>query len=125
MKNILLFPTLIVLGLSITTSELANSADDFETASTAACEKFKSCAMAEMAGQEGITPQMKQMLEGMIAGVCDNMMNMGQVEQFNDLREPATACMNSMARLSCKQLDGDVETDECKTFEKLAKQYRN
>ena len=102
----------------------AGSASDFEKAAKLACDKFKSCAMAQMGDQEGMTPEMQQMIEGMVSGMCDNIMSLDQIPQFDDLYTAAAACMNSMAALSCSQLDDDVKTNECDKYESMAKQYQ-
>lgn len=109
--------------LFVSASANANSAQDFEQASKSACEKLKSCAMAEMVQEEGITPEMRKMIQGMVDGLCENIMSFEQIEPFDDLYQPATACMNSMAALSCSQIEDDVKTNECDEFEAIAKKY--
>lgn len=101
----------------------ALSSDALHQASKAACEKFKACALQEMAGSPDITPQMKQMLEGMIAGVCDSLMDYSDIKGQHELYQPAADCLNSMAQLSCEQLNDDITTPACAEYERRAEQY--
>ncbi|WP_100656951.1 hypothetical protein [Alteromonas flava] len=115
------FLTVTILLCLAATGTQAN--DALHQASKAACEKFKACALQEMAGSPDITPQMKQMLEGMIAGVCDSLMDYSDIKGQHELYQPAADCLNSMAQLSCEQLNDDITTPACAEYERRAEQY--
>lgn len=88
----------------------------------AACEKLKKCALQEVESQD-IPPEMRQMVENMAASMCTNLIAFSQVEPYKELYVPAAQCMQSLADKSCTEMQDDVETPECKNYEKLAKKY--
>lgn len=111
---------LAVLGVSLS----VNASSELERASLAACEKMKACTIESLSGQEGITPQMRQMVEGMVAGICENMMDFTEVNAYQELHKPAAACLQSIANSSCTSLENDVQTPECEKLDKLTDQYQ-
>ena len=101
----------------------AAGADDLVSASNDMCEKVKACALAEVA-ESDMTPEMRQMMEPMLAGMCDQMrQGVNEVPTNHQLYQPAVACMRSMAGLSCAEFrGGEVETPECLKYRELADQ---
>jgi len=111
----------LVLGLVLT---MPVRSDDLTTAAMDLCEKVKSCAMAQMA-EEDITPEMREMMQPMLDNMCESVQSsMGDVPTGHALYGPALACMRSMEKVSCQQMqnpDG-MKTPECDKYEKLARE---
>lgn len=104
---------------------LPAAAQDFEKASLALCEKVKSCALQQM-GEKEITPEMRQMLEPMFRTMCDSARQyIKDVPTGHEMYPVAVACMNSMAKLSCAQMENldEQPTPECAKYEAMAKKY--
>ncbi|MBT0587349.1 hypothetical protein [Alteromonas oceanisediminis] len=112
-----------LLSLSFVLLSAGATAQSFEQATVAVCDKMKTCALKQMGQEEDLTPQMRQMIEGMIAGMCDNVMDFSQIETHAELHKPAAACLQSMAALSCEELEEDVSTTECEAYEDVAEDY--
>lgn len=111
----------IVLGLVVT---LPVRADELAAEATKLCEKVKSCAMAQIA-EEDVTPEMRQMMQPMLDGMCDDMRSsMDEIPTGDQLYKPALACMRSMQTLSCAAMQDEesMKTPACETYEKLRKQ---
>ncbi|MDM7860478.1 hypothetical protein QTP81_07705 [Alteromonas sp. ASW11-36] len=120
------FATVSVALLTTITLSLPTQANTYEKlakASAAACENFKACALQEIEGDASITPEMRQMVEGMVSGVCENMIGFTQADQHESLHEPAIACLNSMANLSCSELQDGGETAACQELNQLLENY--
>jgi hypothetical protein len=102
------------------------SADTIEQQSLQLCEKIKSCALAELEGQD-MSADMKSMVLSSMDGMCQAMateFSNENVKEYEDLRKQATACMVSLSSLSCPQLmDGATDTPECVALEKSAAKY--
>lgn len=99
-------------------------ADELGDAAQALCEKVKSCAMAQMDGQE-ITPETRQMMQPMLDGMCAQVRGkVGEVPAGHPLYKPAVACMQSMNSLTCETMqDADqAVTPACEEYEKLARE---
>ena len=101
----------------------AQASDNLERASMAACEKMKACTLESLAGQDGVTPQMRQMVEGMVAGICENMMDFSEVNAYPELHKPAAACLQSIADSTCSSIENGSQTPECEALDKLTEQY--
>ena len=102
------------------------AADELADASRALCDNVKSCALEQMASQE-LTPEMRQMMEPMLANMCTQMNSeIEEVPTGDGLYKPALACIRSMQSLTCEQLqDGtgmQTQTPECQEYEKLARE---
>jgi len=103
-------------------------ADPLRDASEKLCEKVKACTFEEMAKEQGLPPEMKAMVEGMLVKMC-NQFTPDTIQQSMgnaDLKEQATACVESLAALSCDAFkDPDnAATPACKKLEKDAERYR-
>ncbi len=101
------------------------SSDDFADSALQLCEKVKGCAIAEM-NQADLTPEVRQMMEPMLATMCSSMQaNIQQVPSGHKLYKPALACMKSMNEMSCKDMQSQesYQTGACKTYEELARNY--
>lgn len=99
-------------------------ADELADAAQALCEKVKSCAMAQMDGQE-ITPETRQMMQPMLDSMCAQVRGkIGEVPTGHPLYQPAVACMQSMNSLTCESMQeaGDMVTPACEEYENLARE---
>jgi hypothetical protein len=118
----------IVLPLIISTIfSVPTLADEYADGSLALCEKIKSCALAQMGSQE-ITPEIRQMMQPMLDGMCSNMMvSMPEVAESHAMYKPAMACMKSLEALSCEQMQqtSEANTPACKEYEALAEKYQS
>ncbi len=119
--------TRLVLAAAVAFSAFpfgAAQADAYTDAAGAACERMKSCALEQM-GE--VPPEMRPMIEASLDGLCVQMQhpeNYAGFSRQHPLYDPATACMKSIAGLSCEQMDQQGgETPECKRLNELAKEY--
>ena len=99
-------------------------ATDLETQSLKLCEKVKSCAIAELEGQE-LSAEMKSMVMSSMDGMCDMMTSQfSNAEGYEELQQQALACMESLSSLSCSALmAGESRTPACIELEKRAAAY--
>jgi hypothetical protein len=99
-------------------------ADEFGDATQALCEKVKSCAVAQMAGQD-IPPETRQMMQPMLDSMCTQInAKVGEVPTGHPLYKPAVACMESMNSLTCEEMQdaAGMATPECEEYEELARE---
>ena len=116
------FSVAVILGCLFSTHAMS---DDFSDSALQLCEKVKGCAIAEM-NQSDLTPELRQMMEPMLATMCSSMQaNIQQVPSGHDLYKPALACMKSMNEMSCRDMQSQdsYQTGACKTYEELARKY--
>ena len=116
------FSVVLILGCLFSAHSLS---DDFADSVLQLCEKVKGCAVAEM-NQADLTPEVRQMMEPMLATMCSSMQaNIQQVPSGHELYKPALACMKSMNEMSCKDIQnqGSYQTGACKAYEELARNY--
>ncbi|CAA0122689.1 Uncharacterised protein [Halioglobus japonicus] len=109
--------------LSIAILIPAAHADELGDAAQALCEKVKSCAMAQIEGQN-IPAETREMMQPMLDGMCTQIRGkVGEVPTGHPLYKPAVACMESMNSLSCENMQeaGDMITPECEEYEELAR----
>lgn len=121
MKQTVIY-SLLMSGVLATT---ALRADNLADAANDLCEHIKQCTLTQM-NQEEITPEMRQMIEPMIANMCTAMRSqVTAAPEGHPLYQPATDCMRSMTRISCEAMqDGaNMETAECKKYEEIARSY--
>ena len=101
-------------------------AGTIEQQSLQLCDKIKSCALAELEGED-MPADMKSMVISSMDGMCAAMATEFNNDSFDDhaaLRQQAQACMASLSSLSCPQLmDGATGTPECVALEKSAAEY--
>lgn len=110
--------------LCVVTAAPAALADELGDAAQGLCEKVKSCAIAQMEGQE-ITPEIRQMMQPMLDSMCAQVRGrVGEVPAGHPMYKPAVACMESMNSLSCDRMQdaAQVITPECEEYEKLARE---
>ena len=116
---------LIIALLFLSLSQIA-LADDIEKQSLQLCEKIKSCALAELEGQD-MPPEVKSMMLSSMDGMCAAMATEFSNESIKgdeDLRREAKACMTSLSSMSCSELmNGEADTPACKMLEKSAEKY--
>ena len=101
------------------------AAEELTTAAMDLCEKVKGCAMQQIA-QEDLTPEMRQMMEPMLEGMCANMRaSIGEVPTGHTLYQPAVACMRSMSKLSCEQMQNpeQMQTPACEEYQKKVQEH--
>lgn len=100
------------------------SAAELEAETRQFCEKIKTCALAQIQGEE-IPPEMEEMLVPMIDSMCKEMISsVDEMRGDKALEADAAACMNSMSALSCDAImSGEAETKACMALEKKAEQY--
>ena len=121
MKAIAVYLTIIygaILSFSTT-------ADEYSDATLALCEKVKSCALEQM-GQQEITPEIRQMMQPMLDNMCSQMaVEIEEVASGHAMYKPALACMQSMAAISCSDMQSQdgPQTAACKEYEALAEKY--
>ena len=115
---------LVALVFSLSQSVWAGT---IEQQSLQLCEKIKSCAVAELEGED-MPADMKEMVMSSMNGMCVAMaseFNNDSIKEYADLRKQAEACMTSLAALSCSQLmNGATETPACVKLEKSAATYQ-
>ncbi len=98
----------------------------FEMASDQLCEKVKQCTFEQMQREQGLTPEMRGMVDEVLENMCGNLQQFSELETTHELIEPATACMQSMANLSCNEIEeSNMQTDSCKKYEEMAKRYHS
>ncbi|MDN2567529.1 hypothetical protein N1F89_15000 [Aquibium sp. A9E412] len=119
-------PFAAALGLALAAAAPA-TADPLSEASQAMCAQAKSCALQEMEGAEGMSEAVKAQITQGLDSMCVAMEeNFAAVAQYHELYDPAVACLNSMAALSCAELEAmDANgTPACQEYERLAEKYR-
>lgn len=115
---------LFSIAVLISSGAQANSADKLNSAFNELCDKMEQCALEQMAQEDNLTPQMRSMIENMVEGMCKNMMDIGEVNQYAELVDPAVACIDSMTSKTCGQLQGDdFRTQECEEYERQAEAF--
>tara|TARA_R110000823_G_scaffold295738_3_gene415563 strand:+ start:10414 stop:10827 length:414 start_codon:yes stop_codon:yes gene_type:complete len=117
-KTLLLVMALVALAGPV-------RADELTAATTALCEKVKSCAMAQMS-QANLTPEMSQMMQPMIDNMCADMQGkVAVVAEGHALYEPAVACMRSLEKTSCAEMQSSSKapTAECAAYEEKARKF--
>lgn len=94
---------------------------DFNQKMDQMCGKIKECALEDMGD---LTPEMKQMMIGMVDGMCKPMLaSYKQVIGDAGLEKKASACIDSMANQSCdamKNQNQENMSEECKEFDAAA-----
>ncbi len=117
-------PFVLLTSAVICASAHSASIEDLQEASMALCEKVKQCTFEQMQAKEGIPPEMRSMVEGMLNTMCKDFIKFDEVDRDHELVEPALACMESMSALSCEQLQEDnMATPACEAYERAAKAY--
>ncbi|WP_026376411.1 hypothetical protein [Aestuariibacter salexigens] len=96
---------------------------DLQAASQALCDKLRECTLQNMQQAENITPEIRQMAEAMVSGMCAQFVTAEQIKPYPDLVEPATACLQSAAALSCSDFEQNPQTPACQAFEQKAAKY--
>ena len=113
---------LAALALFFAFATVPAGAETYEDATLALCEKVKQCAMAQM-GEQQMTPEQEQMMTGMMQNMCAGIQQNYSAPASSPHYGKATACMRSMADLSCAEFDqmsDDTPTKECAAFRAAA-----
>ena len=70
---------------------------------------------------------MREMLNNMVTTMCDEFLthlDSAAFGQNTELEHAATACVKSMAELSCSAIEsGDAQTPACDRYEALAEKF--
>ena len=114
-----------VLVLWMLALALPVQAQKMTEASLALCEKVKGCALEQLA-QEEMAPEMRQMMEPMLNGMCQAVRaQITEVPSGHPLYGPALACMESMTNLSCADLQSgeEISTPACEEYRAQAEKY--
>jgi hypothetical protein len=113
-----ILPAILALTLSA-----YSVADDLTDAAEGLCDTIKTCALEAVAGQD-LTDELRQKMAPVLENNCAAMRSKVQAVPANHkLYQPAVGCLNSMASLSCPQLQnaGEVKTPECTEYDQLVK----
>lgn len=109
----------ITVGLVLPVAGHANS---LMKASEKLCEKFKQCALEQM-DQSELTPEMRQMIQPMLDGVCLKATSqIAEVAEGHPHYKAALACAESIQSLECATLASDSDmppTKECQAYGEL------
>ena len=100
-----------------------SNADELTDAAAELCDTIKACAMEAVAGAN-LSAELQAMMEPVWQSNCAELSKQVlAVPASNPLYQPATACLSSMASLSCSMLYNmsQVKTAECAEYEKLLK----
>lgn len=116
MKRILWFLLVGFLGLPM--AQAASLEDSYQLM----CNKLKSCALKSV-NESDLSPDMRNMILQSMEGACISLQQQfSGVVQAHPLYEPANACLQSMAALSCDEIENQDEqpTPACARYEKMA-----
>lgn len=113
--------TLIGIGLALSAGSAAAN-DNFEQASQLLCEHIRECTLQTLDAQK-TDSNMRQMVDGMVKGMCNNMTQRFRIEGYADIKNSAAACMRSMTEQDCDSLDSGTSTPACREYEKMAEKY--
>ncbi|MFS1704698.1 hypothetical protein FJ444_04285 [Aestuariibacter sp. GS-14] len=117
----------LFLGVSamISASALAG-VNELNQAATQLCSKVKVCIQQEVAGNGDIPASMKVMVDNMVSQMCQQFVSIAEFNEYHELVEPATACLESMAVQNCATLmESEQETPACAEYQKIADKYEN
>ncbi|WP_269617820.1 hypothetical protein [Zhongshania sp. BJYM1] len=115
---------LVWLGVVFVASSQVQAGDLSESYNVM-CEKMKSCAMKSI-GEADLTPDMRAMITASLENTCQSIeQQFPSVAAAHPLYGPASACLSSMGKLSCDQIEnmGDTSTPECERYEKMVENY--
>jgi hypothetical protein len=110
----------LLCALTVTTAH----AEELSDAAQALCENVKTCAMAQLEGQE-LTPQAREMMQPALDSMCAQVQGrVSDVPTEHALYKPAVACMQSMSTLTCEMMQDPhkLRTPACEAYEKLARE---
>lgn len=114
----------LLSSVIISANAYSASVKELQDASMMLCEKVKQCTFEQMQAEQGISSEMRSMVEGMLNTMCKDFIKFDEVDRDHELVEPALACMKSMSALSCDQLQEDnMATPACEAYERVAKAY--
>ena len=117
---------LLVSVFVLSSSQVLAGAKELNDAANHLCNKVKVCIQKEISMNDDIPASMMGMVENMVGEMCTQFTSIAEVHEFQDLVEPATACLNSMAARDCDTLmNADEETQACQEYQKLADKYGN
>ena len=120
MKRNLLVATLGLLGFA-----LSVQAGSLEDSYHRMCEKMQSCALKSIAERD-LAPEMRAMILQSMEGACMTIQQQfSGVTNAHPFYDSASACLNSMAALSCDEMErqGEQTTPECARYEKMTANY--
>lgn len=115
----------LCLGLALLAGSV--QADGLGQASDKLCSKIKQCTYSQLENDASIEPPMREMLNNMVATMCNEFLthlDSAAFGQNDELENAATECVASMAELSCSAIEsGDAHTPACARYEALADKY--
>lgn len=114
--------TLFCIIFSLGISPAYSSDEELQKASAQVCEKMKSCALAQLQGQN-LPPGMQEMITQTIDGMCAQVQQRYQLDLAqHSYYKPTLACLNSISQLSCNDIQNidKALTTECATLQEMA-----
>lgn len=118
--------TIVFTALLLLASQSLFAADNLLKASKAACDNVKQCALKEMSSDASVSPQMKQMMIGMMDEACAGLKEQFGSDAFKEeqkIMNAAAACLNAISKASCDKLDDTDSLPACQKFNKMAENY--
>ncbi|GEM_PF-4234851 len=117
MKSKLLTTLAILTTISFT--GFVSAKTDIQKTLDKFCDTMKKCTLMQMEGEE-MPASMKDMIIQTIDSQCAVMFQMpdSAVETYADIIESADACIDSIAKDNCAMFDEELNTPECKEYEK-------
>lgn len=113
-KKLIIISMTLLFGVSTAHADLNSKMDQM-------CGKIKECALEDMGD---LTPEMKQMMIGMVDGMCKPMLaSYQQVLGDAGLEKKAEACIDSVINHSCAEMKDHNQQNmskECKELEAAA-----
>ncbi|GAB2680952.1 hypothetical protein GCM10027170_08810 [Aliiglaciecola aliphaticivorans] len=99
-------------------------AENIEEASIRLCDHIKVCVKEKMVASDEVPPEMRAMVDGMVDNMCKSMMDVNAVKGNAEYEDSAIACIDSITKLSCEEIENAGQTPACVTFEtELSERY--
>ncbi|GAA6184514.1 MULTISPECIES: hypothetical protein [Alteromonadaceae] len=121
-----MFRPTTVVTLILTLFSSVTFAENIEEASIRLCDHIKVCVTEQIGTTDGIPPEMRVMIDGVVDNMCKSMMDTNAVKGNMDFEDSAIACIDSITELSCADIESAGQTPACLAFEKkLSERYPN
>lgn len=111
-----LVTTMLVFPLNL-------AAESVNQAANTMCQHMKVCIQGNLDAENDIPPEMRQMLDTMISNMCTSVVDVSTAMVQKDVEVSAIACLNSVTKLSCSQLENEIQTAECSEYERQLKKH--
>ena len=120
MRSILI----LAVGLFPAANALANTSDPnasaLSDASGVVCDKIRVCSIKQLQKENLDSPQMRELMEQTISGICETMVSQSLTAQRHGLFDDALACLEEMAQMSCQQIEQGINSPACNRLEAKA-----